>query len=122
MALSLGAEGVSHLDAGQWEASVNYRYLASNDGYIGDRVSPTYPQTIGARISVHSVDLQVTYAFNPRFSLSLTMPFVHGEVSSLAEHDGVRHTTSAGGLGDVRLVGNAWLLDPAKHNDGNIAF
>lgn len=27
MALSLGAEGVTHLEDGQWEASVNYRYL-----------------------------------------------------------------------------------------------
>jgi hypothetical protein len=122
MALSLGAEGVSHLEGGQWEASVNYRYLASADGYIGDRVWPQYPQVIGAKIWIHSIDLQATYAFTPRFSISLTMPFIHGEVSSLIEHDGVRHTTSAGGLGDMRLVGNAWLLDPAKHKDGNIAF
>ena len=122
MALSLGAEGVSHLEGGQWEASVNYRYLASADGYIGDRVWPQYPQVIGAKISIHSIDLQATYAFTPRFSVSLTMPFVHGEVSSLVEHDGVRHTTSAGGLGDIRLVANAWLLDPDKHKDGNISF
>src|SRR5882762_1094718 len=122
MALSLGAEGVSHLEGGQWEASVNYRYLGSADGYIGDRVSPQYPQVIGAKIWIHSIDLQATYAFTPRFSISLTMPFIHGEVSSLIEHDGVRHTTSAGGLGDIRLVGNAWLLDPAKHKDGNISF
>jgi len=122
MALSLGAEGVSHLEGGQWDASVNYRYLATSDGYIGDRVWPQYSQVIGAKISIQSIDLQVTYALSPRFSISLTMPFMHGELSSLIEHDGVRHTTSAGGLGDMRLVGNAWLLDPAKHKDGNISF
>lgn len=122
MALSLGAEGVSHLEGGQWEASVNYRYLASADGYIGDEVWPQYPQVIGARIWIHSIDVQATYAFTPRHSFTLTMPFVHGELSSLIEHSGTRHTTSAGGLGDVRLVGNAWLLNPSKPRDGNISI
>jgi len=50
------------------------------------------------KIWIHSIYLQATYAFTPRFSISLTMPFIHGEVSSLIEHDGVRHTTSAGGF------------------------
>ncbi len=122
MALSLGAEGVSHLEAGEWEASVNYRYLQSADGYVGDQVSPQYPKTIGAHIWIHSVDLQATYAFSSRLSATMTMPFVHGEVSSLIEHNGVRHSTSAGGLGDMRLIANAWMLDPAKHSDGNLSF
>ena len=120
MALSLGAEGVSHLESGQWEASVNYRYLASADGYIGDDVWPEYPRVVGTRIWVHSIDVQATYAFTPRYSVTLTMPFVHGEISSL--YFGSRQTTTAGGLGDVRLVGNAWLLNPNKPRDGNISF
>ena len=122
MALSLGAEGVTHLEAGQWQASVNYRYLYADEGYIGDRVWSQYGNVIGARISIHSVDVQATYAFCSRFSSTLTVPFVHGELSSLFEHDGVRHSTSAGGLGDIRLVGNAWLLDPDKHPNGNISL
>jgi hypothetical protein len=119
MALSLGAEGVSHLEGGQWDASVNYRYLATADGYIGDEVWPDYPDVVGTRIWVHSIDLQATYAFTPRYSVTLTMPFVHGEYSSL--NFGIRQNTSAGGLGDVRLIGNAWLLDPDKPRDGNIS-
>ncbi len=122
MALSLGAEGVTYLEAGQWEASVNYRYLQTGEGYIGDRVWNQYPNVIGAHIWVNSIDLQATYAFSTRFSATLTMPFVHGEVSSTVEHNGVRHSTSAGGLGDMRLIANAWLLDPPKHPDGNISF
>lgn len=122
MALSLGAEGVSQLKTGQWEASVSYRYLATGEGYIGDKVWPQYKDVIGAKIAIHSIDLQATYAFNPRCSATLTLPFVQGELSSLIEHNGTRHTTSAGGLGDVRLVGNAWLLDPEKHRDGNISI
>ncbi len=122
MALSLGAEGVSRLESGQWEASVNYRYLETSDGYVGDQVWPQYPKVIGARIWIQSIDVQATYAFNPRLSLSLTLPYVHGELSSLIEHNGVRHTTSAGGLGDIRLVVNTWLLAPEKHKFGNISL
>jgi hypothetical protein len=122
MALSLGAEGVTHLEAGQWQVSVNYRYLYADEGYIGDRVWPQYKDVIGGRISIHSIDLQATYAFSPRYSATLTMPLVHGELSSLFEHDGTRHTTSAGGLGDMRLVGNVWLFNPDKYHDGNISI
>ncbi|MBI2928061.1 MAG: hypothetical protein HYY24_20495 [Verrucomicrobia bacterium] len=125
MALSLGAEGVSHLEGGQWEASVNYRYLYADEGYIGDRIDPTYKRTIGAQLTLHSIDVQATYAFNPRFSATLTIPFFSGEIASYRDHenDGIhRHTVSAGGLGDVRLVGNVWLLDPDKHKDGNISL
>jgi hypothetical protein len=122
MALSLGAEGVTHLEPGQWEATIAYRYLYADKGYIGDKVWPQYGDVTGARIWIHSVDLQATYSFNSRFNATLTVPFLYGELSSIIEHDGVRHTTSAGGIGDVRLVGSAWLLDPAKHKDGNIAL
>ncbi len=122
MALSLGAEGVTHLEGGQWEASVNYRYLPTHNGYIGDQVWPQYPEVQGARIRIHSIDVQVTYAFSSRYSATLTMPFVRGEISSLFEHNGTRHATSAGGLGDIRLIGSAWLLDPETHKDGNLSL
>lgn len=46
---------------------------------------------------------------------------MHAENASLSEHDGTRHRVSAGGLGDVRLVGNAWLFDPEKHQDAHAA-
>jgi hypothetical protein len=121
MALSLGAEGVSHLEGGQWEASVNYRYLYADEGYIGDRIDPTYKRTIGAQLTLHSIDVQATYAFSPRFSSTLTIPFFYGEASSIRESTN-RQVVTAGGLGDVRLVANAWLLDPRKHGQGNLSI
>jgi len=121
MALSLGAQGVSHLEAGQWEASVSYRYLEVANGYIGSEVWPEW-ETLGARMSIHSIDLQATYAFTPRYSVTLTMPFLHADRSTVLDHDGTRHTTSAGGLGDVRLVAHAWLLNPERPGSGNISI
>ena len=102
MALSLGVEGVSYPERGQWQETVAHRWLNGDQGYIGDRVAPNYKRSNGSQIDIHSVDLQVTYAFTKRYSATLTMPFVHGEVSNFAAHenDGIhRHTTSAGGLG-----------------------
>src|SRR5438309_444254 len=43
--------------------------------------------------------------------------------SSLYEHDFIhRHTMHAGGLGDMRILTDLWLLAPHKHMDGNIAL
>ena len=120
VALSLGAEGVWHLERGQWEASVNYRYLDTANGYIGDEVWPEW-ETLGARMAIHSIDVQVAYAFTPRYSATLAVPFTHADRSTVLDHNGTRHTTSAGGLGDVRLVGHVWLFNPEKPTGGNIS-
>jgi len=73
---------------------------------------------------IHGFELHKDgYALNKRFSISLTIPFLYCEHKSALEHDGVHtHTTTAGGLGDVRLVGNVWLLDPEKHPEENMAL
>jgi hypothetical protein len=124
MTLSLSAEGVTHLEGGRWQTTAAYRFLHAEDGYVGDRFDPTYARTIGAKINIHSFDLQTTYGFTNRYSMALTVPFVSGGLSSFRDHenDGIhRHTMSASGLGDARLLGNAWLFDPDKHRDGNIS-
>jgi hypothetical protein len=108
------------LEAGQWSASFTYRYLAADKGYIGTERWPN-SDAIVAHTTVHSFDLQAAYAFNRRYSVALTAPFVYGERSSVLDHDGSRHTTRAGGLGDIRLMAYAWLLDPEKSDTGNIS-
>jgi hypothetical protein len=109
------------LERGQWEASVSYRYLETANGYIGDEVWLEWDE-LGARMSIHSIDVQATYAFTPRYSVTLTMPFIHADRSTVLDHDGTRHSTSAGGLGDVRLVAHVWLFNPEKARTGNISL
>jgi hypothetical protein len=62
-----------------------------------------------------------SYGVTDRFSLSLTLPFSRGTHSRYYA-DGVRHEVTAGGLGDVSLIGTAWLFSPAAHVDGNLAI
>ena len=125
-ALSLGAHGdhYSYLEKGQWQAQLAYRWLRSDRHFNGDREMKER-QEEGTEVinDVHTFDLTGTYAVNKRLSVSLTLPFVSARRSSLYEHDRVnRHTMEAGGLGDLRLVGNYWLLDPETHSDGNVAL
>ncbi|MEK7684094.1 MAG: hypothetical protein AAB466_01585 [Verrucomicrobiota bacterium] len=120
MASSLGATGIATLDAHQWEGSVSYRWLHSERVFAGSQERIVGPDNFG---NSHSFDLTTTYAFTRRFSLSLSLPFVYAEHHWAYEHDGVTaHSMTAGGLGDVSLVGNVWLFDPATCRDGNIAL
>jgi hypothetical protein len=118
ISLSLGAEGISYLNAGQWEADVSYRYLHSENVFVGSQEQPQ-SHSIGGRNSIHSIDVNASYQITPRFSANLTIPFLHDEFS-LINDDHQRHGGSTGGLGDARLVANAWLLNPAEHPNGNI--
>ena len=68
----------------------------------------------------HFMDLGVSYAFTPRFSTSLTIPFAINDRSQVVRAVNIErsiitrfHTQSAG-LGDLRFEGNAWLLDPKE--------
>jgi hypothetical protein len=118
ISLSLGAEGINYLEAGQWEADVSYRYLHSERVFAGTAEQPQL-HDVGGRNTINSVDVTVTYAISPRFSGTLTVPFLHDEFSLLND-DHQRHEGSSGGLGDMRLVGNAWLLSPPAHPNGNV--
>ncbi len=121
MALSLGAEGISYLEGKQWDATLSYRFLHSDR--VFSRSHEQAPLRNSSVSDIHSFDLTASYAFTKRFSASLTLPFLHAEHTSAWEHDGVQfHTMTAAGVGDIRLLGNAWLLDPEKFTDGNIAL
>ncbi|MEW6156288.1 MAG: transporter [Verrucomicrobiota bacterium] len=128
-ALSLGAQGNSYLEKGDWQASLGYRWLHSDRHFRGGTEEANRQANDTEVINdVHTFDLSVAHAFSSRFSLALTLPFVHADRSSKYEHLGnnpptnPRFSTQAGGLGDVRLVGTYWLFNPEKHPNGNFAF
>jgi hypothetical protein len=113
------------LGAGDWQLGLSYRWLKSDRHFVGDR-EQTHRQSNGTEVinDSHFFDVNVFYGISSRFSVGLTVPFVHSDRSSLYEHlgnaSGQRFTTSAGGLGDVRLLGYAWLWDPQTMPKGNV--
>jgi hypothetical protein len=124
----LGAENNSYLEPGHWQVSLAYRWLHSDRHFRGGHEEPQR-QANGSEVinDVHTIDLSTTYALSRRLDLTFTLPFVTAERSSKYEHLGnstanPRFTTSAGGVGDVRLVGNFWVLPPENHPNGNISL
>lgn len=110
--------------ANRWLGSVSYRWFRSDRHFVGDVEQP-HRQAIGNEVinDVHSFDVSATYGINSRWSATITFPFFTAERSSWYEHTGTnRHSMNSGGLGDIRVVTDIWLLDPHKHMDGNIAL
>jgi hypothetical protein len=110
-----------------FQVGVGYRWLHSDRHFVGDQ-EQTQRQQEGSEVinDSHFVDLAVSYAFTPRFSLSLTLPTaVHDRSSVVRSNDTARtileryHTQSAG-LGDVRLMASLWLLPRHEHRKGNV--
>ena len=115
-------EEAGYPKAGEWQASLTSRWLHSQRVFSEDSEF-TLPKQRGAEPinDAQFIDLSVQYTLSPRFSVGLTLPFSFAVRSTSYEHDNrTRHETSAGGLGDIRLTANYWLLDPAKNPKGNI--
>ncbi len=120
---SLGAQGGTSLNEGQWQLALVYRYLHAHQFYVGHAFRPERAPGGGlpVRISVNTVELNVSYAATHRLSLNLGIPMASG-METRAQGDNRLHTKTATGLGDVSLVGTAWLLDPQDHARGNVAI
>ncbi len=121
--LSLAADD-GYLGLGKTRVASNFQWFRSDRHFIGDEEF-TLPNELGAEAINESwyLDLNVQHALIDRVTLSLVVPFVYATRSTLHEHDNVnRHTTSAGGLGDIRLAAHYWLLDPTESPDGNLSL
>jgi hypothetical protein len=102
-----------------WQVAAGYRWLHSDRHFVGDH-EEEHRQAEGSEVinDSHFVDLNFTYAFTPRFSATLTIPFSLHDRSQVVRSNDVartilgRYHTQSAGLGDVRLTGNMWVLDP----------
>jgi hypothetical protein len=113
---------IGPLKAHQWQLDVAYRYLYTDQFYVGSELN----DSAGAfgqspHIKVHSWEFTVNYGVTSRLSLALRLPFSSGTVSRLYA-DLNRHTTAAAGLNDISAIGTLWLWDPVKHAKGNLAL
>jgi len=126
---TMNHSGMGEEDAGEhgpWLASVGYRFFKSDRHFIGGNESRNaagldrFQQ--GTEVINYSqfIDTSVTYQFNPRWSATLVLPWVHHIRSAPYEHSGVRRDTSAMGIGDVRAIVGAWIWDPATKPKGNL--
>ncbi|NEV60424.1 transporter [Thiorhodococcus minor] len=113
-----------YLASGDTRVATNFQWFQSDRHFIGDDEF-TLPNELGAEAINESwyMDINVQHAWTDRITLSAVIPWVYSTRSTLYEHDNInRHTTSAGGLGDIRIAAHYWLLDPAQRPDANLTL
>lgn len=112
------------MDSSGWNLNVNGRYFRSFRHFVGTQEQKHRVEEGSEVINKsYTVDVSLTRNLNRWWSLTLAMPFISNDRSSLYEHDGrTRHHTQSVGIGDVRFTVYRWLLDPAKSLKANIQF
>jgi hypothetical protein len=110
-----------------WQLNLGYRYFRSFRHFKGDAPQNERLEQ-NTEVINHSTNVDITLVrnFSSRWSMALNVPIINNARSSLYEHGGNaagkegRHSTNSFGIGDVRVSGYYWLLDPAKSTKINI--
>lgn len=119
---SLGGRGDSYLDPKGWQVGVSYRRLFADEFFVGRDERPTAgPFGKPLEFDIHSFTLNTTYAITERLTASLYVPYSTGKTTR-GYADGKQHANSASGIGDISLVGSAWLWYPLDMPRGNISL
>ncbi|MBA3405579.1 MAG: hypothetical protein H0U13_13000 [Gemmatimonadaceae bacterium] len=119
---SLGGQHDSFYKKGEWQISASYRRLLADQWFVGTEIDEAAaPFGKPLYLDIHSLDLSLTYGFNRRTNVTLTLPFSSGTHSRFYADDN-RHKVSSRGIGDINLIANLWLLEPNMHPDGNVAL
>jgi hypothetical protein len=120
-------DGTGFLEPGDWQVNLAFRHFRSDRHFAGS-VEHKHRKANNTEVINDSYfyDVTLTHAWTKRLSFNLTIPFVNHDRSSLYEHlgnnSGQRFHTQASGLADMRAGFNYWLLDPEKHQRGNISI
>jgi hypothetical protein len=103
-----------------WVLSVGYQGAKSTSpNWRGTRRFHNPRHVINTQ---QTVDLSATYQATPQTFLQLRVPFQYGTWSVLSGPGYYRATQRSGGLGDVSIVANRWLLPVQRFQTGNIAL
>lgn len=118
------------LPKGSLLVGTNFRYFKSYRHFSGDHEHTERVEN-GTEVINNSffLDFSATYGISDRWYANMILPFVYHDRSSMYEHGGnppnglgERHTTTAGGLADIRLGAGFWLFNPKKHTKFNYAL
>lgn len=116
---------------GTWQVSAGYRFFRSYKHFVGDVEQKDRVKQGTQVINVsHAIDLGITYLASPRLSFSVNLPIQDNDRSSLYEHYGnsiavnpeqKRFHTGSRGIGDLRISGSYWVVNPARLPKANLA-
>ena len=119
--VSLGGQGEAYQPAREWQLTLAYRRLMSNEWFVGtDERSSLAPGGEAPVFKINTFVADVSYAPGDRYRLRLSIPVSTGSLSRVWP-DRAHHKQTATGIGDVSLLGEAWMLSPRTHERGNVA-
>ncbi len=123
----LGAQGSPYLQAEEFSFNFGYRWQHSERHFTGDHEDVFRETERSQEINdVHLMDFGLTYAPIERINATVTLPVLIADRSVPildANADVIgRDSTQAQGIGDMILLGQLWVLDPAKSLDQNISI
>jgi len=120
--VNLGGEGQAYQPAHEWQLTLAYRRLASNEWFVGkEENSALAPGGKAPVFKINTLVADVSYSLSDRYRLRLSVPVSSGSLSRTWPDKAV-HEQTASGLGDVSISGEAWALRPRTNERGNIAF
>lgn len=116
---NLGGQATSFLRPHEWQVGFDFRRVATHRFFVGTQENEAAaPGGQPLRINLNSVNLSAAYGLSERTSVTLAVPMSHSSANSI-HPDGLRHTNSAAGIGDISLTGNYWLAQPTRHPFSN---
>ena len=122
--VDLGGEGQAYQRTHQWQLTLAYRRLHSNQFFVGSSEDPTKgPGGAPPEFDIHTFVANVAYSLSDRLTVSVGLPFSTASLNRLGWGAGnpVRHSQRATGIGDVNAMGELWLLNPKSHHNGNVS-
>ncbi len=124
-------EGEGPFSAQHWSIQLGWRHQYSHRHFVGT-VEQTQRDKQGTEVvnSMNLMDVAVTYDFNPRWSMTVSVPILNATrtydaalFQTLLHVPGAPDQTShANGIGDVSVSGQFWVVRPPAERGGNIAF
>lgn len=122
----LSGEGEEAQTTQRWQVSFGWRYQKSDRHFVGTDEQEER-QEEGSEVINHLNigDLGVRYSFDPRTSLSVSVPFLLATRSSALRAPNReivgRTEVQANGLSDMTVVARRLMIDPAKRPKGNVS-
>jgi hypothetical protein len=119
--VNLGGQGEAYQRGREWQLTLAYRRLVSNEWFVGtEKSSALAPGGEAPVFRIHTFVADVAYAFNDRYRLRVSAPVSVGSLTRVWA-DGMKHQQTATGIGDVSVIGEAWMFEPRTHASGNVS-
>ena len=120
--ISLGGEGEAYQPRHEWKLTLAYRRLLSNQWFVGteqnDQLAPGGSVPV---FRIHTGIVDLAYGVSDRVTVRASVPFSTASLTRIWP-DGLEHSQLARGIGDISVQGEAWLLEPRKHERGNLSI